>query len=117
MTRPHRQTQPRCRAGLPNTNSWSTTGRVTTEPAPTSAYSPMVLPPMTVTLAPIDAPRPTVVATGSQSVDCDRGYRSLVNTTPGPTKTSSARVTPACTDALFSILTRSPTRTSVSTNA
>ena len=56
---PHSHIQPAWRAGLPTTSWWSSTVRVTTEPAPTVAYRPISRPQMTVALAPIDAPRRT----------------------------------------------------------
>src|SRR5438067_7174925 len=69
-----------------------------------------------VAFAPIDAPRPTTVGITSQSVAAARGYRSFVNTAPGPTNTSSSIVTPLYTDTLFWILQPEPIRTPASMN-
>src|SRR5205085_3029129 len=89
-------------AGTPATIALSGTSRVTTLPAPTIAFSPMVTPHRTVALVPIDAPRLTTVLTTPQSVSfCGlppvvaRGYLSLMNDTLCPTNTSSSTVTPS----------------------
>jgi hypothetical protein len=80
---------------LPTTSACAATARVTTLPAPIIANGPMSRPHTTVALAPIDAPRPTIVATIVQFAWCARGKRSLVNTALGPTNTSSCNDTPA----------------------
>ena len=49
------------RAGTPTTSAWAGTSRLTTAPAPTKAYSPIVLPQTMVLLAPSVAPRWTRV--------------------------------------------------------
>src|SRR3954451_20642783 len=58
---PHRQTQPKCPAGLPATSSCDATDLTTTAPAATIANSPTSTPQTIVALAPIDAPRRTKV--------------------------------------------------------
>lgn len=64
-------------AGLPTTSWCGRTGRVTTDPAPTMANSPMSLPHTIVTFAPIDAPWPTTVGVTAQSSAKARGTRSF----------------------------------------
>lgn len=87
------------------------TSRVTTLPAPTRAYSPIVTPHTTVTLAPIDAPRHRRVGRYSFfRLMKARGFMTLVNTADGPTKTSSSRVTPSYIETLFWILHPLPIR-------
>src|ERR1019366_9381594 len=49
----HSQIQPTWRAGFPTTVAYSGTSRITTDPAPTSANLPMVLPHTITALAPI----------------------------------------------------------------
>ena len=49
------------RAGVPATSANAGTGLVTTAPAATKQYSPSSLPHTMVALAPIDAPRRTIV--------------------------------------------------------
>jgi hypothetical protein len=49
------------RAGTPATTACAGTSRVTTAPAATKAYAPIVTPQMIVAFAPIVAPRPTAV--------------------------------------------------------
>src|SRR5215207_829429 len=73
------------------------------------------MPQTIVALAPTDAPRRTNVRDSSHP-PVARGLRSFVNTADGPTNASSSSSTPAYTDTLFWIFTRSPTRTPVSTN-
>ena len=80
------------------------------------AYSPIVTPHRTVTLAPMLAPRSTRVSTRTQSSLVARGNRSLVKVADGPTNTSSAIVTPLYTFTLLAILQRSPITAPSSTN-
>ena len=61
MAVPQRQIQPVRRAGTPETTACGGTSRVTTAPAATKAYAPIVTPQTIVALAPIVAPRPTGV--------------------------------------------------------
>src|SRR5262245_34472631 len=53
---PHRHTHPVCRAGTPTTRACAGMSCVTTAPAPTNAYSPIVTPHTIVEFAPKDAP-------------------------------------------------------------
>src|SRR5439155_19278777 len=118
-SRPQARIQPRCRAGFPTTSSCGGRSRVTTAPAPTMAKRPISTPGSTIAPAPIDAPRRTVVCPSSQSsAVCSvpsgfvaRGRRSFVKTTCGPTNTPSSSVSPSNSEALFSILQRSPITT------
>ena len=120
---PNTLTQPTGRAGLPTTRAWSSTLRVTTEPAPIIAHCPIVTPVTTTAPAPIAAPRATVEVPTVQSDTplsdpsgfTARGTRSLVKIACGPTKTPSASRTPLKSDAPFWILQWSPTATSTST--
>ena len=67
---------------------------VTTAPAPMKAYSPMVWPHTTVALAPMVAPRFTMVRRYSfLRLTWLRGLLTLVNTIDGPQNTSSSSVT------------------------
>src|SRR5262249_23182168 len=85
----------RTRAGLPATIVRGGTSRVTTLPAPTIALSPISTPHRIVEPEPIEAPARTTVGTRCQSASVcrvrsaltARGYRSLMNVTPWPTKT------------------------------
>src|SRR5690606_30816879 len=65
--RPHAHTNPRARAGLPKTRTWSGTSRVTTLPAPTIAQRPIVTPATIVLFAPIEAPARINVGVETQS--------------------------------------------------
>src|SRR5664279_3367158 len=107
------------RPGLPTTNACAGTSRVTTAPAPTNAYSPIVVRQTTTTPAPKVAPRDTVVV--SSSAPCflmnARGEKSLVKITPGPRKTSSSIVTPSKLMTWFLTVTRSPMTAPPSTYA
>ena len=77
------------RAGTPATIEFGGTSFVTTLPAPTIAFSPIVTPQRIVELVPMDAPLFTSVGTTAQSapvcselsgfVEC--GYLSLINET------------------------------------
>ena len=60
-TAPQRQTYAIGFAGTPRTTRYAPTSFVTTEPAPTIAYSLMVVPQTIVAFAPIEAPRLTSV--------------------------------------------------------
>src|SRR5579859_7323726 len=94
---------PTIRAGTPATIAKSGTSRVTTAPAPTSAYSPIVTPGTIVALEPIDARRLTRVGMTFQSSSVIGepsklvafGKGSFVNITPWPIKTSSSMTTPS----------------------
>src|SRR3989344_6763504 len=55
-------------AGFPATITLSGTSLVTTDPAPTMEFSPIVIPPSIVALAPMEAPFLTIVASGFQSL-------------------------------------------------
>src|SRR5439155_15152218 len=109
----------RMRAGFPATTVSAGTSFVSTLPAPTTARSPTVIPQSTVTLDPIDAPAFTSVGTHCQSFSvCNppaatvaRGYRSLINVTLCPIKTSSSSVTPSHKNEWLDILQRLPTFT------
>lgn len=93
---PHRQIQPVRRAGTPETTVCGGTSRVTTAPAATNANAPMRVPQTIVALAPMVAPGPTAVGWIARlRSTAARGLRTLVNTADGPTKTSSASVTPS----------------------
>ena len=77
------QTKPACLAGLPIQSVLSGTFLVTTLPAPIIAFSPIIIPPNIVELAPIDAFFFTIVF--NKPKDCfARGYLSLVKVTLGP---------------------------------
>ena len=65
--RPVRPTQPMRFAGTPATRPKSGTSRVTTEPAATSAHSPMRTGATHTERAPIAAPSPMSTPTASQS--------------------------------------------------
>jgi hypothetical protein len=79
-------------------------------------YFPIVIPQITVALAPIEAPFSTFVGITFQSVAKALGCRSFVNVAPGPTKTSFSIVTPLKTETLFWIFTLSPIEVSWSMN-
>src|SRR5216683_802550 len=91
------------RAGFPTTMAFAGTSLVTTLPAPTIAFSPIVTFARIVAPEPIEAPFLTSVGSTFQSLSvCNspsgavaRGWVSLVNVTPWPTKTSSSIVTPS----------------------
>ena len=68
---------------------------VTTLPAPTNAYSPIVCPATIVELAPIDAPFLIKVFKNKSGYILERGTLSLVKVTLGPMKTLSSKVTPS----------------------
>src|SRR5215475_14208789 len=92
---PHRHTHPVCRAGTPTTRAWAETSLVTTAPAPTNAYSPIVTPQTIVEFAPKDAPRRTSVRWYSDfRLTWLRGVITFVKTMDGPQKTSSSSSTP-----------------------
>src|SRR5256885_13923222 len=75
---------------------------VTTAPAPKKACAPISQPHTIVAFAPMVAPRPTRVAWYSPlRFTKARGLLTLVNTTEGPTKTSSSRMTPSYSETLF----------------
>src|SRR5215467_2740879 len=98
---PHRHTHPVCRAGTPTTRAWAGTSRVTTAPAPTKAYSPIVTPQTIVEFAPKDAPRLTSVWRYSDlRFTWLRGVMTFVNTIEGPQKTSSSSSTPVYKETL-----------------
>src|SRR4030065_1555152 len=90
-------------AGLPATIVQLGTSLVTTAPAPTIAYSPIVTPARMVALEPMDAPFLTRVGTTFQSssvcvlppIVVERGYRSFMKVTLCPMKTSSSMRTPS----------------------
>src|SRR5690349_19947583 len=93
---PQRHAQPAHAAGTPTTIACGATSCLTTAPAPTNAYSPIVTPQITVALAPMVAPFLTWVATYSARRDtCARACTTLVNVHDGPRKTSSSIVTPS----------------------
>src|SRR5450631_4046515 len=93
---PQRQIQPVRRAGTPETTACAETSRVTTAPAPTKAYAPIVTPHTIVALAPMVAPSLTTVRSKlARRLTAARGVRTLVNTAEGPTNTSFSRVTPS----------------------
>jgi hypothetical protein len=79
------------------------TSFVTTAPAPTSAFSPMVIPHKMVALLPMEAPFFTKVSTRVQSASVwgdpsglvARGNKSFVNITPCPIKQLSSICTPS----------------------
>src|ERR1700690_2079411 len=91
---PHRQIPPVRRAGTPAQSANGATSRVTTVPAATNAYSPIVTPLTIVALAPMVAPRPTTVGSimALRLTDA-RGVPTFVNTAEGPTNTSGSSVT------------------------
>src|SRR6185312_8932303 len=91
---PHSHIHPTTRAGTPVTSAYAGTECVTTAPAPTNAYSPTSCPQTIVALAPIDAPRLTMVSRYSCLRDTWlRGFSTLVNTIEGPRNTSSWTLT------------------------
>lgn len=103
-------TQPLTLPGTPVTNAYAGTSLVTTLPAPTNAYSPILTPHTTVTFPPNDAPRPTTVSLYSDlRLMNARGFTTLVNTADGPTNTPSSSRTPSYTVTLFCIRQPSPT--------
>ena len=92
---PQSQTNPLIRAGFPNTSAWAGTSLVTTEPAPTRAYAPIVIPATMVEFAPMEAPSQTLVFETRSSLQMrERGYRSLVKHTCGPMNTLLPTVRP-----------------------
>src|SRR2546426_4057834 len=84
------------RAGYPATIALAGTSRVTTLPAPIRAFSPIVMLARMVAPEPMEAPFFTSVGSTVQSFSvCGsplrvvaRGYESLMNVTPWPTKRS-----------------------------
>src|SRR5207302_5373381 len=94
------------------TRAYGFTSRLTTAPAATKAYSPIVVPHTIVQLAPMLAPRFTRVRRYSfLRTIWLRGLMTLVNTMEGPQKTSSSNSTPVYSETLFWILTLFPMRT------
>src|SRR3990167_9166164 len=84
-------------AGFSATTAKSGTSRVTTLPAPTIAYFPIVTPQRIVEPEPIVAPFLTRIPSNFQVFSRDFlavGYRSLIKTVLWPTKTSSSITTP-----------------------
>src|SRR3954465_12241570 len=76
---PHWHIQPMRRAGTPTTRANAGTSFATTDPAPTNAYSPSVVPQMMVAFAPMEAPRRTSVRRYSDFRDTWlRGFMTLV---------------------------------------
>ena len=71
----------------------SATSLVTTEPAPTLAFSPMVKLGKIVEFAPMVEPLPTIVGGSSLHLPRDGAYLSFVKTTPGPINTLSSMIT------------------------
>src|SRR5207244_13526966 len=100
------------RAGTPATTAPGATSRVTTAPAPTRACAPTRTPPSTTAPEPSEAPRSTTVRRSVQSSSSlrlpssvvARGNRSLMKSTPCPTKTSSSISTPLQTNVWLEIL-------------
>src|SRR2546428_4905387 len=100
------------RAAFPATIALPGTLRVTTLPAPIRAFSPIVILARMVAPEPIDAPARTSVGSTFQSFSvCNaplgvvaRGYESLMNVTPWPTKTLSSMVTPSQMNVWLEIL-------------
>ena len=82
-------TGPMTRAGLPATSMPGGTSAVTTLPAPTSAFSPIVISGSSVTLTPMRAPR-RIVGPCMHLVQI--GCGSLAIVTPGARNTSSSRI-------------------------
>src|ERR1019366_231921 len=107
---------PTMRAGFPATIAIGGTSLVTTAPAPTMSFSPMVSPGRMVALAPMDAPRLTRVRAKRAGCCPLRGKGSLEKVALGPTNTSSCSVTPSQTWTPHLMVTRSPMRTSFSMN-
>src|SRR3989304_4303550 len=106
---PQQHTKPFIRAGFPNTRPNGGTSFVTTLPAPTMAYSPIVIPQIIVEFAPMLEPFLTTVGTTRSSPQMNAlGYRSFVKTTEGPTKTSSSISTPLYIVEKFWIFTLFP---------
>src|SRR5438105_1652142 len=116
---PQTHDHPSARAGFPATSACAGTSRVTTAPAPTNAYSPMVTPQTMVALAPMVAPRRTIVSPNSSRffLNPTRGRSTLVKTALGPTNTSSSRRTPSQMRTAFLMVTRLPITAPVSTKA
>jgi hypothetical protein len=102
---------PLTRAGLPPTTARAGTSRVTTDPAPTSASSPITTPGSTVTLAPSLARRPTRTPRMQALTSGQRGMGALVSTTRGPSQQSSSSTDSSGTNTPVCIRTRWPTRT------
>src|SRR5271157_4809199 len=104
-------------AGFPATMVFAGTSFVTTLPAPTMAFSPMVTPHRIVAFDPMDAPFLTYVGTTLQSCSvcrlpplvAERGYLSLVNMTPWPTNAKSSITTPSQIKLWLCILQWLPT--------
>src|SRR5689334_15884284 len=107
----------RSRAGLPATSAFLGTSLVTTLPAPTSEFSPIVTLASIVAPDPIDAPFLTKVRATFQSASvciCPLevvalGYKSLMNITPWPMNTLSSIVTPSQMNEWLEILQFLPT--------
>lgn len=104
------------RAGTPATTAFAGTSFVTTLPAPTTAFSPMVTPHKIVEPVPMLAPFFTTVGMTLQSASvCScpfslvaRGYLSLINETLWPIKTWSSIVTPSQINVWLETLTARP---------
>lgn len=93
----------RIRAGLPQTTALGGTSFVTTEPAPTMAPSPMMIPGRMVAFAPMEAPFLTTVFLKASGYILERGKGSFEKVALGPTKTLSSIVMPSqsCTPHLI----------------
>jgi hypothetical protein len=115
---------------LPTTTAYAGTSRVTTAPAPTIAHRPTLTGATSTAPAPTVAPSSTTVRSQSGARgNAARGWRTFVNTAPGPTNTSSPSSTPAhtlvCdwirvpapTTAPFAMKQNAPTTTSVPSSA
>src|SRR5262249_17683526 len=104
-------------AGLPATIAFAGTSLVTTLPAPTIAFSPIVTLHKIVAPEPIEAPLQTLVFSTFQSASvCSPplaavalGYTSLMKVTLWPTNTLSSISTPSQINVWLEILQRRPT--------
>lgn len=99
-------------AGLPITVVFDGIDFVTTAPAPTTQFSPMVIPGKITAPAPMDAPSSITVRRGLSKSDLLLGYLSFVKTTFGPTKTPLPILNPFHIETPFFTVTRSPIITS-----
>ena len=84
-------------AGFPTTIAFAGTSLVTTAPAPTNAFSPILRPGNIVAFAPIIAPFSTIVFGNAAGYCFERGFLSFVKATHGPIKTLSYNVMPSHT--------------------
>jgi hypothetical protein len=100
-------------AGLPITTTPAGTSFVITEPAPTIAFSPIVMPGKIVAFAPIVAPNLMTVCNSCYGAFV-RGNKSLLNVALGPIKTLSSIRTPSQSCTLLLSVTLSPITTSFS---